>query len=243
MTSGPSYRDSHIGKGTDYQNDFSADVNPHRAMVWNLERRALDRLIAKHYPGRQPKHLDFACGTGRILGHLHRLVASSTGVDISPTMLEVARSAVPQATIYEADLTASDPIEAERFDLVTAFRFFPNAEPALRSAVMGILASHLAEGGRLIFNNHKNERSLARRIAKMRGNVSAEPTMTRQEVDALLAEAGLEVIDHVSLAALPLTEQHMPLPVKLAEALEGLMSLAPGVEAIAQNTIYVATRK
>lgn len=240
-TSESSYRESHKGKGDDYQADFSADVNPHRAMVWSLEKRALTRMVSKLYPARAPRHLDFACGTGRILAHLAPLVADSTGVDISASMLELARRSAPAATIIEADLTRQNPIADERFDLITAFRFFPNAEPSLRSAVMRILASQLCEGGHLIFNNHKNETSLVRRILKWRGHLIPEATLNRREIDELLGDAGLSRIDCVPLACLPFTEQHMLQPAKFVEALERGMSLIPGVESIAQNTIYLAT--
>ena len=44
-----------------------------------------------------------------------------------------------RATLVEGDLTREPLLGERRFDLVTAFRFFPNAEPALRRDVMAAL--------------------------------------------------------------------------------------------------------
>lgn len=92
-----SYRESHTKKGHDYSKSF--EEVPHQSMVWQLERRVLDRIVAKYFPKDKPRHFDFACGTGRILGYLADRVRTSTGVDVSDTMLSVARQAVAGAEI------------------------------------------------------------------------------------------------------------------------------------------------
>ena len=63
-----SYRESHLQKGADYHESFA--TQPHMAMVWRLERRLLTRIVREHFPAELPTYLDFACGTGRILGLL-----------------------------------------------------------------------------------------------------------------------------------------------------------------------------
>src|ERR1700737_608790 len=93
------YTDSHKGKGSNYHQTFAPEVNPHRAMLWRLERRALDEVLRHHLVPGKIAHLDFACGTGRILGHLRRHVASATGVDVSSPMMEVARGVAPGAEL------------------------------------------------------------------------------------------------------------------------------------------------
>ncbi len=70
--SGLPYPDRHKARGRDYHETFSPEVNPYRAMVWRLEQRVLDRILQDHLRSEKIAHLDFACGTGRILGHFLR---------------------------------------------------------------------------------------------------------------------------------------------------------------------------
>lgn len=233
------YTDRHKGRGDDYDETFSPEVNPYRAMVWRLEQAELDRILRKYLAPGRVSQLDFACGTGRILGHLRGQVASAVGVDVSSSMLERARRAAPDAELIEADLTREDVLGERRFDLITAFRFFPNAEPELRQAVFRILARHLGAGGILVFNNHKHRDSLRRRIARARGREVARGTMTRADAEALAAGAGLRILEVVPLACLPLSEERLPLPVALAEYLERRLSGRPAMTGIAQDLLYV----
>jgi SAM-dependent methyltransferase len=236
------YTDRHKGRGRDYDETFSPDVNPYRAMVWRLEQRVLNGILGDHLTGRKIAHLDFACGTGRILGFFQGRVASATGVDVSASMMEVARQAAPDAELIEADLTQHDVLGGRSFDLITAFRFFPNAEPELRRAVFLALTRHLAAGGVLVFNNHKNRNSLRRRISRLLGREVARGTMTHAEVEALAAEAGLRILQVIPLATLPLSERRSLLPLWLAEPLERRLSGHPRLAGLAQDLIYVCAR-
>jgi predicted TPR repeat methyltransferase len=237
------YRESHQGRGPDYDESFSPEVNPHRAMVWRLEQRVLDRIWRDYLDARRVSHLDFACGTGRILRHFVGRVTHATGVDVASSMLEVARKVVPAAELIEADLTQANVLDGRRFDLITAFRFFPNAEPELRRAVFSVLARHLAPQGVLILNNHKNRNSLRRRLSGLLGRAVSRGTMTHGQVHALAAEAGLRVLQVIPIACLPVSDRHLPLPIWLLESLERRMSRLPGAAALAHNVIYVCTHR
>ena len=74
------------------------------------------------------------------MSYLEDRTKSAVGVDLSPSMLEVARKNKRSAEIIEADLTRSDVLGDRKFNLITAFRFFPNAEAELRSEAMQVLA-------------------------------------------------------------------------------------------------------
>jgi SAM-dependent methyltransferase len=235
------YTDSHKGRGADYDETFSPDVNPYRAMVWRLEQRALDGIVRDRLASGPVTHLDFACGTGRILGHLMGQVSSTTGVDVSSSMMEVARKVAPAAELIEADLTQQDVLGERTFDLITAFRFFPNAEPELRQAVCSVLKRHLAANGVLVFNNHKNRNSLRRRISRLRGPGTPTGTMIHTEVQALLAQSGLRIVQVIPLASLPLSERRVLVPLSLVEPLERLMSGWSPLAGLAQDIIYVCT--
>lgn len=236
------YTNRHKGRGPDYHDSFSPEVNAYRAMVWRLEQRVLNQILDKHLGHEGIAHLDFACGTGRILGHFLAKVSSATGVDVSSSMMEIARQVAPGSELIEADLTQNDVLGERQFDLITAFRFFPNAEPDLRLAAFRTLSRHLAPRGILVFNNHKNRNSLARRISRLLGREVAKGTMTHSEVEALVAAAGLRIVEVIPLAILPVTQNHSILPIFILEPVEqwigGLSSVAP----VAQDIVYVCAR-
>lgn len=236
------YTESHKAKGRDYHDTFTPEVNPHRAMLWRLEQGVLDGIVRRHLQPEKVAHLDFACGTGRVLGHFRDRFASATGVDVAPSMMAVAREVAPGAELIEVDLTQRDVLGERKFDLITAFRFFPNAEPELRSAVIGVLARHLDLRGVFVFNNHKNRNSIRGRIARLLGRASPEPTMTDAEVRALVAEAGLRVVEAIPLASLPFSDNHLILPIPLLEFLERGLSGRQSLTGIAQDVIYVCAR-
>jgi predicted TPR repeat methyltransferase len=237
------YTDRHKGRGAEYHETFSPDVNPYRAMAWRLEQAALERVLRRHLPSQQITHLDFACGTGRILEFFAGRVASSTGVDVSASMMKVAREVAPQAELIEADLTQHDVLGERRFDLITAFRFFPNAEPELRQAVFSVLGRHLASAGVLIFNNHKNRDSIRGRLLRLRARGSSTGTMTHAEVEALLPAAGLRVVEMIPVTTLPLTDKRRLLPTRIVEPLERVLSGWSALTGVAQDILYVCARR
>ena len=236
------YTDRHKGRGPDYHETFSPQVNPYRAMVWRLEQRALDAVRREYLTSGSVAHLDFACGTGRILEHFREHVASATGIDVSSSMMEVARRVAPHAELIEADLTQHDVLGDRSFDLVTAFRFFPNAESDLRQAVMSVLARHLSPTGVLVFNNHKNRNSLRRRLSRLRGRGGVAGTMTHEEVEALLPRAGLRVVKVIPLAIVPLSEKRVVLSVRVVEPFERMIGGRAALAGLAQDIIYVCRR-
>jgi SAM-dependent methyltransferase len=236
------YTESHKAKGRDYHDTFTPGVNPHRAMLWRLEQGVLDGIVRHHLQPEKVAHLDFACGTGRVLGHFRGRFASATGVDVAPSMMAVARESAPEAELIEADLTQRDVLGQRQFDLITAFRFFPNAEPELRRSVIDVLSRHLAPNGVLVFNNHKNRNSIRGRVARLLGRSSAEPTMTDAEVQNLVAKAGLRVVEAIPLASLPFSDNHQILPIPLLEFLERGLGGRTLLTGIAQDVIYVCAR-
>jgi len=165
--------------------------------IWEREQRLLDRIVQEHVPQRQ-SYLDFACGTGRVLSHVERNFEDAVGLDISPTMLAVARERVPSATLVQADATSDQQaLQGRQFEFITAFRFFLNAQPMLRDAAMDFLASALRNGdSRLLFNVHGNRystRALVAAKAKITGEQFSSMSL-RESID-LAARHGLEVLE------------------------------------------------
>jgi predicted TPR repeat methyltransferase len=237
----PSYRESHLNKGSDYHDRFRD--NPRRQLLWRLEQELLGRILRRHLGQRPIDHLDFACGTGRILALLEDRTRSSTGVDVSPSMLAIARTHVHRAELIEADLTRSEVLAGRRFDLITAFRFFPNAEPELRREALAALAARLGDDAILVFNNHCHLAGLSYRLARLasRGRV-AHSGMWDAEVATLVAGAGLEIRARYHAGVLPETETRLLRPRRLVFAFERAATRLP-LAGFASDVLYVCSHK
>lgn len=235
------YRLSHLApeKGESYHAAFSQ--NPYRKMMWDFEKNILDDIRDTFFEGQEIHHLDFACGTGRVLAHIAARARVSVGVDISPSMLSVARSALDRSELIEADITERDVLGERSFNLITAFRFFPNAQPSLREDALRVLIKHLDRGGCLVFNNHKNLASLRYRLArrlKRGGDIGMGP----QEVRDLLVQGGLEIAKTYAHGFTPAGEEHSYVPIALLRRLEKLLTKCPGMRGLGENLVYVCRR-
>src|SRR3974377_642235 len=154
VTDTDSYVLSHMApeKGATYDAMYVSD--PWQRRLWRREQEILSHIVHRLYQGREIRLLDFACGTGRIASILEGQVHSTTGVDVSDSMLAVARSKLTRTRLAQTNLIEDNVLAGEQFNLITAFRFFPNAEPELRKRALGILATLLSPDGYLVFNNH-----------------------------------------------------------------------------------------
>ncbi len=236
------YRQSHRaeGKGESYHATFS-DI-PYRRLIWDLERKTLDRVVRERLERGPLRHLDFACGTGRVLAHVADRAEVSVGVDVSPSMLSVARAGSERSEVLEADLTRSDILGERQFDLITAFRFFPNAQPRLRADAMAVLARHLARDGRLVFNNHRHASSLKFRLSRLR-RCGGYNGMTDVEARELAASNGLLIESVRGLGFNPIRDEHMVLPVPLMRPVEEALSAWTMARPWAANVIYICRKR
>lgn len=150
-----SYRDSHSSPeyGRRYEKTYSQGyyyeqwIKIERPLLQNILKRTIDRGASSC--------LDFACGTGRILLLVEKMFSKTHGVDVSDSMLKIAREKCKKSVIEKRDL-AFNPLE-ERFDVITAFRFFLNAEPSLRNEALMSIYKHLDKNGILVTNCHVNK--------------------------------------------------------------------------------------
>ena len=193
------YRTSHVGAES-WAKDYDATLfapGSFDAAMWEREQQLLDRILEQHVP-RRDSYLDFACGTGRVLSHVEPHFRAAVGLDISENMLAVARERVPGATLVQADATRNPAaLQHRRFDFVTAFRFFLNAQPSLRDAAMAFLATTLGdESSRLLFNVHGNRYS-TRALLAAKAMVTREQfaSMSVRESIELAARHGLAVVE------------------------------------------------
>ena len=191
MRSCGSYRESHLdpAKVASYERDLW-DTRAAKGLEWMLERRLIDELLRdRPHPQRA---IDFACGTGRVLGFLAQRVPEVIGVDVSAPMIEAAREHCPTARLVLGDVTVNPELLTESADVVTAFRFLLNAEPPLRAAALDWMRDRLGPEGLLIVNFHLNPRSLRGRYLRLRRSPGVVMAGVG-EARALLASHGLTV--------------------------------------------------
>lgn len=226
------YRTTHVGSES-WAKDYDAKLfspGSFDAAIWEREQQLLDRIVQGHV--RRESYLDFACGTGRVLSYCEPHFQSAAGLDISETMLAVARSRVRSAALVHGDATGNCALlGGRRFDFITAFRFFLNAQPSLRDEAMSFLASALQDSdSRLLFNVHGNRRS-TRAVVAAKAALTGEQfaSMSVRESMDLATRHGLEVVewygigsyDKALLRVLPLrawrwAERQAPLPKRFA---------------------------
>ena len=93
--------------------------------------------------------LDAGCGTGRVAIELARRGIEVVGVDVDPSMLDVARSKQPDLPWIVADLTDVDL--GRTFDVVVlAGNVMIFLAPGTEGQVVANLARHVAPGGFLV---------------------------------------------------------------------------------------------
>jgi SAM-dependent methyltransferase len=173
-----SYRASHLGavKARSYDDDLW-DPTAAKGLDWLVEQRLLGDVLRAGVPPGPRSVADFACGTGRVLEFLNRYYPSPVGIDVSPDMLALARERCPRATVVLGDVTTTPALAPGPFDLITAFRFFLNAEPELQSAALAWMRGALRPGGLVVANFHLNPVSLRGGYLRLRMTPAARPPM------------------------------------------------------------------
>lgn len=216
------YSASHLQKGPKYHAGF--ERLPGRRMVWRAEQEFLDEFGRREGPFEL--HVDFAGGTGRIASALEPFCRAQIVLDVSERMLAVARRHLRKARIVCADFrdVGRRLVPPDGADLVTAFRFFPNAQPALRDDAMAFIAGILRPRGHLVCNNHRNFWSVpyvGGRLALSRHYTGG---MTNKTMVRLAARHGLALVRTYSVGIIPQNERVAALPWKAVERIEKSVS-------------------
>ena len=183
-------------------------------------RAEIDRLmeaVGERLPARE-RALDFGCGPGRLSQALARHFERVDGVDVAPSMIELARELDPPACCAfhlnaATDLTL---FESGAFDLAYSNITLQHMRPRLAEGYLAELVRVLKPGGVLVFQLPSRQRPMggplrrlrqtARRLApealhrlwrRVRGH--REPLMDmhsvpRRRVEAIVGRAGGEVV-------------------------------------------------
>jgi len=245
------YRESHVaaGKGEDYHESF--EKYTYRKSMWEWEQKALDELL-KDKLTASASVLDFACGTGRILKFLSQYPASVTGVDLSASMLEVSTKNLSNVEIVKGDITRNpDLFHARKFDAITAFRFFLNAQHPLRVEVLHALKPLLKEDGILVFNNHRNSSAigvfLGKFITTLKGKMKGKDiefnTLSERKIKEMLAETGFEIVEKRHRNVVPIVNEKTKFNVTKLKKIEDWFSRQKIFLPLSANVIYTCKLK
>ena len=240
MSLDKSYTDSHKkqGKGAGYDEHYGADR--WRRFLWSQEQRALKDFASTCLKGKEIHLLDFACGTGRVCEFFEPYVETAVGIDVSPSMLEIARQKLEKTQIIEADITKDAAVLAGRkFNLITAFRFFLNAEPELRTSALKTLVPLLDDDGYFVFNNHRNSTSPLVRFKYQRSH-NKRNFMSMPQMCDLMHQFGLEVIKIYPIGFLPLPK--IKLPPFINNAIDNIARRFTSLENFSESPIAVCRR-
>ncbi len=185
------------------------------ALIWGLQKPFLHGIFeARHKGVGSCRLLDFACGTGRVLGFCEEFCSVSDGLDISSAMIAKAEARCRQSRLVVGDICTEAILLEQPYDVITAFRFLLNAEPPLRVAVLEQLRKRIhSEHGILIVNMHGNSAS-ARRfpLCLRRFRARVDPAkhqevmmaeMSLAETRVLLRNAGFRVIREIGFGVVP----------------------------------------
>jgi Methylase involved in ubiquinone/menaquinone biosynthesis len=235
------YRSSHLNKGSDYDCLFQKGSYPH--LVWQFESGILTNIITSRFRGRPFRHLDVACGTGRIVEHVLPFTQQSCGIDISASMLARARTRMNDVAFIRGDFAAPNPPFKQTFDLITCFRFFLHAEPHLRSGVAANARKLLKPNGVFVFNNHRNYHSLTYRLLRAAGRNEQElACMSHREACEVIADAGLKIADIRHVGVVPGTDHRMYLPYPVSAGLESIAVKVKGLRYLSNDLLYICER-
>lgn len=241
-----SYRTSHTrtGYAAEYAQRLSAGYYGH---LWQqVEQPLIRTTLQRIRRAGADSVLDFACGTGRICGVNETVFGSCYGIDVSAEMLRVARANCPNTTFLCADITTDSMPDLPRVDVVTAFRFFLNAEDALRHQVLARFTDILNPGGFLVMNIQWNTASLSGGLYGLRNRALGRrhTTTTAATMRALLDAHGFDTVEQRGYGAYPWLGRGLDFSTAASvRTAERLARRIPRLQDHLQHVLLVAKRR
>lgn len=227
------YTTSHYHKGENYHEKFEKLIG--RKIIWNLEKNIIKEFIKNK---EITNHLDFAAGTGRIAELLQKEVAEQWLLDSSKRMLDHAKKILDSSRTNFIDQDFNEVELNKKFDLITAFRFFPNAEIFLRDQAMKFISNHLNKNGILILNNHYNFWSIPLFLSRLTFR-SDGFGMTHKEIVDLVKKNNLKIIQYKSIGLVTNKERKTIIPWNIVRILENFFYRYFSNHKIGYNVIYL----
>jgi SAM-dependent methyltransferase len=154
--------------------------------------RRLLELARRHLGPGRPTALDVGCGPGVFDRHLGSSFELH-GVDVSPTMVERAREANPEASyrLYDGRRL---PYGDGELDVVFAVCVLHHVDPPDRPALVAEMARVTRPGGLTLVFEHNPLNPLTRRVVRDCAFDEGVELLGRRELERLYRGAGLEVL-------------------------------------------------
>ena len=212
-------------------------------LMWQAEKPILLREVSRLKQSVDViTYLDFGCGTGRILQLLEGETNDALGVDISESMVALAREKGVRAPIIVGDITREDIIGTKTFQLITAFRVFLNAGPELSRQILAALVPKLESSGIFIFNMHGNLWSY-RFFTKIWYRLWGRQlnTATLSEVRGLVSSHGLTIVRWYGVGIIPKVFFRWGLG-SILSIFDRILLRLPGARFIAYDLIFVCKK-
>jgi SAM-dependent methyltransferase len=128
-----------------------------RALWANRVLRPVEvMLLVRYREGFSGRVLELGCGGGRLLGYFLALGADTSGIDISPAMVEYCRRTYPAADVRVGDLSEVGATWDKRsLDVVfPSYNVIDVLDDSERRRVLSELKELLAPDGLLVFSTH-----------------------------------------------------------------------------------------
>lgn len=166
------------------------------------DEEIIDLILSKGAVTSGAQVLDVACGTGVLFPDYISRGAKTTGIDISPEMVNIARKKYPEIDVICGDAQTYD--FGKSFDVVmiyNAFPHFPEPEKLIES-----LADKLKTGGRLSVAHGISEKELERchsgsakkiSVPLMKKEALAEMMSPWFDVDVLISDDRMYMVSGV----------------------------------------------
>ncbi|RKY09254.1 MAG: hypothetical protein DRP56_02875 [Planctomycetota bacterium] len=246
----------------DYRNQFQNNVQQyenitdtkHINLIYNLERHVLLKMFSR-INSKDKALMDFACGTGRWTHVLENYFADSIGVDVSEEMVSVAQKKCKKTKFIITDITSvnDEKLDGFQFDIITAFRFFKNAQDQLRQDVISSIGKYLKKNGYFVFDLHLNSYSFMGILANVisflelnkRLGISklATKTISIRQVRKLFKDSDFEIVDYYGMGLLPGRSNFTILPNKVLSKVETFFTEKKILRNYSYNILVVAKKK
>lgn len=142
---------SHTQQNAAVLDQFAKQAEAYAALMLRNPDRGLPPLLETARPAADDRVLDVGCGSGRLAVALAPLVEHVTGVDLTPAMLDQARSLQADAGVANVEWRQSDvtalPFADGAFSLVTCRAMLHHT--ALPADVLAEMSRVCAPGGRI----------------------------------------------------------------------------------------------
>jgi len=246
------YRDQFRESAEDYE---KTTQSRHIRLIYELEKQVLLKLLAD-MDSRKKACMDLACGTGRWTEILQEHFKETIGVDVSEQMVSLAKQKCQKAEFIVTDITGDDAdnrLQGREFDVITAFRFYKNAQEQLREQVTEAIPEYLKKNGLFIFDLHLNTFSFMGILAgiirffKLQrplgiGELTVR-TISLNDIKNLFKQSPFEVIDYYGMGVLPGRTNYTLLPKKLLYKIESFFTTHKILRNFSYNILVVAKKK